>query len=60
MREALGDTYRGVKIARVNDNSNPYRNPKVLVKYMINFQGVPVYFKTQNDLKAFIDRVIKG
>lgn len=54
-REALGDTYKGVKVTRVN-TGNAYFNPKVLVKYSIVYNGVVVYFATQNDLKAFIDR----
>ena len=49
------DEYKGVKIARVN-TGNAYFNPKVLVKYAIEYKGVTVYFKTQKELKAFIDR----
>ncbi len=49
----MGDEYKGYKVERVNEN---YFKTNTIVKYCINVKGVPVYFKTQKDLKTFIDK----
>lgn len=52
------DTYKGVHIGRTNENSNCRcgGSVKTIVKYSIDYKGVTLYFKTQDDAEAFIDR----
>ena len=54
------DKYKGTQITRVNTKNYAYRSPDTLVKYMINYMGVNIYFKTQADVTKFIDKITEG
>jgi RecA-family ATPase len=53
---SMNYVYKGVHIDKVNEGSYMKR-PDIVVKYSVNFNGVTCYFKTQDDVKAFIDKV---
>lgn len=52
--KGIGDYYKGAHIHRVNERSRAGK-PSVVVKYMILFNGAELYFKTQADVKRFVD-----
>ena len=53
MATKLPTIYEGYVINRVNEN---YHKPDIYVKYGININGVMIYFKTQAELKTFIEK----
>ncbi len=53
MATKLPPIYEGYAISRVNEN---YHKPDIYVKYGISVNGVMVYFKTQTELKTFIEK----
>ncbi len=58
MLKDIHDIYKGVNITRENEKTNYRRggSTKTIVKYSVMYKGVPVYFKTQKDVKDFIDK----
>ena len=55
--KSMQDCYKGIHINRVNEHAGGTKRPEVIVKYTINYKGATIYFRTQDDVKKFIDAI---